>query len=43
VLGAQVGALHGHGDPVQADAARAAEEEALHRGVVSEMKRRIQW
>lgn len=29
VLGAQVRALHGHGDPVAADAARGAEEEAL--------------
>jgi hypothetical protein len=30
VLGAQVGALHGHGDPVAADAARRAEDEALN-------------
>jgi len=36
VLCADVGALQGHGDPVEADAGRAAEEEALFwEGVVS--------
>lgn len=29
VLGANLGALHGHGNPVQTEAAAAAEEEAL--------------
>lgn len=32
VLGADVGALHGHGDPVEAEAAGTAEEEALFAG-----------
>lgn len=36
VLGAHVGALHGHRDPVEGDAGRGAEEEALRREMLIE-------